>query len=676
MLSKSLFLLTSLIIISPPYLDFNKIFLIILVFSLLLLSKVKKINFNIIINKKLLIIFFLLSIFINQIIPKTEIKEAHSIFLNKNDISVISNFLPNKIILEINKKMVNFDSERLLKSMHKKYIYEDIQTIKVPFAFSSDSFFQNQILSRNNKSINFKTREDLRIGQLNTFRYNFPHDKHFRRMLPYYVYFEIPNLYKNSKICSKGILFKSNSTKEKLNPSDIKNMEFQKNYENCFYLKNNFKTFHLVGFSINDNDNLSIQLKDNVKVKIYKLLKFISIISSILLLFFIFFKIKINENIFIYLTSVFATIVLALIRDFNLITGLRYVRGGADGIKYNTYAQTILENLYLGNILEALNGGTAVFYFMPGWRYILSFGKMFFGDTNYFYLIIASFLPLVVFLLIKKLTNIKYAYVLSASFIFFPIFENMGFGYFNYIWQVARNHVETASILFILTSILLILDVKKNIKKKINKIKISNIIFISLLLSFAALCRPNFVLSSAILFIYLNYILLKNKNLFYIFLSCLFYSTIFLALLHNFYFGGVFILFTSSAIHFDINFIEFFIGFFEIIKINFENDFAAHIIYQFRDWNPLYNIHRLIMIFIIVYYIFTKRNNSISYIIFLCLSSQHALLIATHASSRYAYLAWILTFILFIQLNFKFNILKKILENYKKLYHKILHAKN
>ena len=119
---------------------------------------------------------------------------------------------------------------------------------------------------------------------------------------------------------------------------------------------------------------------------------------------------------------------------------------------------------------------------------------------------------------------------LGVSVGFLP-FENMGFGYFNYIWQVARNHVETASILFILISILLILDVKKNIKKKINKIKISNIIFISLLLSFAALCRPNFVLSSAILFIYLNYILLKNKNLYYIFLSCLFYSTIFLALL-------------------------------------------------------------------------------------------------------------------------------------------------
>ena len=69
-----------------------------------------------------------------------------------------------------------------------------LQTIYIdsPYAFSSDSFFQNQKFTRINNKINFKSREDLRIGQINSIKYNFPYDKEFRRMLPYYVLFEIP----------------------------------------------------------------------------------------------------------------------------------------------------------------------------------------------------------------------------------------------------------------------------------------------------------------------------------------------------------------------------------------------------------------------------------------------------------------------------------------------------
>ena len=43
-------------------------------------------------------------------------------------------------------------------------------------------------------------------------------------------------------------------------------------------------------------------------------------------------KIQLNENFHIYSISVFSTAFLALIRDSNLLTGLRYFRGGADGL--------------------------------------------------------------------------------------------------------------------------------------------------------------------------------------------------------------------------------------------------------------------------------------------------------------------------------------------------------
>ena len=98
---------------------------------------------------------------------------------------------------------------------------------------------------------------------------------------------------------------------------------------------------------------------------------------------------------------------------------------------------------------------------MPGLRYVEALSKFFFGDTNYAYLLLATFLPLCVFIFFYKYLNKKYALILFSSFIFVPIFENMGFGFFNYIWQIARNHAETLSILLILLSLTMIVDLNK-----------------------------------------------------------------------------------------------------------------------------------------------------------------------------------------------------------------------
>ena len=74
---------------------------------------------------------------------------------------------------------------------------------------------------------------------------------------------------------------------------------------------------------------------------------------------------------------------------------------------------------------------------MPGLRYFSSLNNIIFGDTAYGYLISCTFIPLLIYLIFEKLINKKIAIILFSSFIFLPIFENMGFGFFNYIWQFA-----------------------------------------------------------------------------------------------------------------------------------------------------------------------------------------------------------------------------------------------
>ena len=80
---------------------------------------------------------------------------------------------------------------------------------------------------------------------------------------------------------------------------------------------------------------------------------------------------------------------------------------------------------------------------------------------------------------------------------FFPIFENMGFGHFNYIGQIARNHAETLSIFLIIYCLYKITESEFHLRNS----QIS-IFFITFLLAFSAFCRPNF-LPTTLLFFYI-----------------------------------------------------------------------------------------------------------------------------------------------------------------------------
>ena len=207
------FLITVLIIINlrPPLVSLLDIILICILLLLLISSKSTFKLKQIIYKKYKLLLFILFITIINLSLPKNKIEEAHSIFINNNDIEIISKFLPSSIIDELQSSLNNFDIKRLLKSDNTYFNtiekYRNATTIKNPYAFSADSFFQNNKYSRQVDSINFSSREDLRIGQLNTTAYKLPFDKEFRRILPYYVLYEIPSIYKNSTICSKSNLY-------------------------------------------------------------------------------------------------------------------------------------------------------------------------------------------------------------------------------------------------------------------------------------------------------------------------------------------------------------------------------------------------------------------------------------------------------------------------------------
>ncbi len=588
-------------------------------------------------NKKnylIIILIFIISIFSN-FFSKDKIEEAHSVFFSLKDISIISNFLPDNLIdkmsvdyknnFNINRALESYDADNF--STYEKF--SNYKFIQNPYAFSSDNFLSQKKLTRNVNKINFNNREELRIGQMNSLQFNLVFDKELRRMLPYYVLYKIPNSYRSSEICGNGNLYYyfSNNENEK-----IKDIQFNKLESKCLILDDKFKNYFIFGYSINKKDNLQIKLNENFFESFsFFLIIFFKICFLILFLkFFFFIKIK-NLNNVVFFLSILSTFIFLLLKDINLINGLRYYRGGGDGLFHEFQGYEIVRNLYNFNFSEALRGGENYFYNMPGLRYFISINKIFFGETAYGYIIVGILLPFFLFNLLSNLISTKISFYLILSFFFLPVFENMGFAHFNYIHQIVRNHAETLAILFIIFSLS-----KLTNQKFIESKNAFFVFFICLLLSLSTFCRPNFFPSTLLIFIYL--ILFYRKDLTIILSATIGYSFIFLSFIHNIYFSESLSFFTRSDIHFAFNDI-----FYNLNSVN-ENNIIFE---QFLKWNPYYNFHRLLILIFIIYCFFRFTKNSVIILLFSMMISQHLVLLITHPDSRYAYLAWLLTIMIF-----------------------------
>ena len=620
-----------------------------IVFSLFMIFILSIKNFEI---KNIFITFIVFLSIINFSFFKQEkIQEAHSIFLFENDIKIIENFLPKNIIKDIRNDMKNYDYDRYFRANGQKLTQAKLNKniINKPYNFSVDSLFQNNDYSRVVYKINSKKRADFRIGSFNENTYRVPYDQKLKENMPFYVLFELNSKHFNSTICGEGkiyYLFSNN----KIN----KNFKFNKlsNKTKCINLNKNYKYVYILGYSINEKDNLKLKLEKNSKYKIYYFLKYLLIILIFYITFFKLFRIKFNDKFLILLISFFSTIIIVLINDSNSLLGLRHLYAGADGQVFNEIANNIIEHIYNKDYLMALRGGNDIFYFMPGLRYFLSFFKMIFGETNYGYIFVTSFLPYFIYLLFKRLTNKRLAIILFILFIFIPIFERIGFGHFNYVRQCVRLHAETLAILLIISSIYLIINLEKIEEKNL----IGKLIFIGLSLGFASFLRPNFLPTSILLSIYtFLFLYLENKKI-YIMIYLLAFISFFLGLIHNIYFGNKFILFTDSSIHFATNF--------HLTMTSYiDSNFYEIIIKQLKDWNKLIYFPRLLILIYVIYYGFKYNKNSIIFFLLMCCFSQHIVLLLTHAGSRYAYLAWLITFILFIKISFDNNLYSK-LKNY------------
>jgi hypothetical protein len=152
-----------------------------------------------------------------------------------------------------------------------------------------------------------------------------------------------------------------------------------------------------------------------------------------------------------------ATLVVALFNDASFIGGVRPFDSGDDGLVYDGYARVILRRLVAGDVAGALQGGEAVFYFTPGMRYLRAAEHVVFGETYLGYLSLILLLPFLVFALFRRFLPLTWAIALTLIFAAIPVGVGFGSSLLQYVKWAARGFADPAAYVLFLAGFVLLL---------------------------------------------------------------------------------------------------------------------------------------------------------------------------------------------------------------------------
>jgi len=310
------------------------------------------------------------------------------------------------------------------------------------------------------------------------------------------------------------------------------------------------------------------------------------------------------------------------------------------------FARIIFNSFMLGDYYEALRGGVDSFYYMPLLRYINSFLMIIFGDTMLGSFFIISFFPIMIYKIMNILLLKNISLTFTIIFIFFPIFEALGFSIINYIGFTVDGYGEGLAYFFLLCFIYLYFLKEKN----------NFHFFIFGFLSFLVIgLRPNYlVLLFSIIFFYSIYLFYQKEkikklisNLFFMYLGASFF---FLFLAHNLFYSGEFAFLVTKA-NLDYNKIISISDYLFFLKSIFIGEFNYEILFKiihhFRSYIKPYEFWFMITLINLFAIFFLKISNKIK-ILSVSLLFMHSTYFLFLGNPRYSQGAWMLSFIILI----------------------------
>jgi hypothetical protein len=261
------------------------------------------------------------------------------------------------------------------------------------------------------------------------------------------------------------------------------------------------------------------------------------------------------------LALIAVTLAVAFLNDASFIGGVRPFDSGDDGLVYDGYARTMLRHLLAGDIAGALEGGEKVFYFTPGMRYLLAVEHLIFGETYLGSLALVLLLPFLVFALFRRFLPARWALASVVIFAAIPVGVLFGSSLVQYVKWAARGFADPAAYTFFLAGLVLLVgrrdrgqrggsfEVRAPDTRPEPGSSARTALAAGFMFALALFMRPNIAPAAGILLAGAGLAALWQRQYRRVAGLCIGFLPVLGMALHNWVYGGVLALFTSTATH-------------------------------------------------------------------------------------------------------------------------------
>jgi hypothetical protein len=460
-----------------------------------------------------------------------------------------------------------------------------------PFAFSADGILDHPELSRRVTGIDFADPVWLRLGFINELRYNWnsnvsdvdraSRDRRFwvlvhrwKLEMPWFVMYRFPAEFAGSALCWRGdVLWEgAGGDFQAINHRSMA----------CQTLTADDAGRRIFGVAIRQDPPLAMTLEPTMKIRLWQLVEPALALIACAAVLGLLVRVRLARTI-VPFTFIVLALIVAFFTEANFIGGVRPFDSGDDGLVYDGYARRMLQHLLAGDIAGALEGGEKVFYFTPGTRYLRAAEHMIFGESYLGYLSLMLALPILVFVLFRRFLPSRWALALGLIFAGTPIGVLFGSSLVLYIKWAARGFGDPAAYaLFIAGCIALLGRADSGPRDRFAAALGAGLAFAS-----ALFVRPNLAPAAGILLGGAGLAALWQHQFRRVIGLCLGFLPVLGMALHNWVYGGVLVLFTSTTTHYTTMVMPpsaYLAALSEILRFDLSGDHVARAVKQIGGW--------------------------------------------------------------------------------------------
>ena len=419
------------------------------------------------------------------------------------------------------------------------------------FAFSADGIFQRPAYSRRVTGIDFSDPIWLRLGFINELSYNWNsqvselarahRDRRSAAFLhqwtlamPWFVMYRFPADFVGSALCWRGeVLWEGGGEQfAAVTHGDMA----------CRTLTPDDVGRRIFGVAI--AHDLAMRLDPTWPVRLRQLVEPALALAASAAVLALIVRVR-ARRLVLPLALIAATLLVALLNDASFLGGVRPFDSGDDGLVYDGYARVILQRLLAGDIAGTLEGGEAVFYYTPALRYLRAAEHVVFGESYLGYLSLILLLPFLVFALFRRFLPMTWALALTLIFAAIPVGIGFGSSLVQYVKWAARGFADPAAyVLFLAGFVLLLGRLDEDPRERFARAFGAGLLF-----ALALAVRPNIAPAAGVLLAGAGIAALVQREFARAVGLALGFAPVFALALHNWIYGGAFVLFTTTATH-------------------------------------------------------------------------------------------------------------------------------